>query len=116
MLTPMSEASTTPSQIAQEGPRHLAITWGDGVKSVYAVRELRLACSCARCVDEWTGQETLDPGSVPEFERDIVVEFSEAASPMVSVLNTVDPTLLPDCIEGLSFATHARVAARGGTQ
>ena len=55
-----------PIQIRQQGPRKLAITWGDGVESVYDVREVRLACGCARCVDEWTGEDRLDPASVPE--------------------------------------------------
>jgi DUF971 family protein len=65
---------TTPTAIAQEGPRQLAITWGDGVKSLYAVRELRLACGCANCVDEWTGEETLEASSVPEDVHPIAVE------------------------------------------
>ena len=56
----------TPDQIRQAGPRHLAILWRDGVESVFAVRELRLACACAQCVDEWTGSKTLEPSDVPE--------------------------------------------------
>ncbi len=55
-----------PTDIRQQGPRQLGITWSDGAESSYDVRALRLACGCAQCVDEWTGDETLDPASVPE--------------------------------------------------
>ena len=61
-----SDPRTIPADIRQDGPRSLAITWGDGHRSVYDVRDLRLACGCAVCVDEWTGEDRLDPGSVPE--------------------------------------------------
>jgi DUF971 family protein len=59
-------AAFTPTSIRQQAARELAITWADGAKSVLAVRALRLACSCARCVDEWTGEGRLDPSAVPE--------------------------------------------------
>jgi len=65
---------TTPTAIAQQGPRHLAITWGDGAKSVFEVRDLRLACGCAHCIDEWTGHERLDPDSVPADVHPLAVE------------------------------------------
>ncbi len=55
-----------PTDIRQQGPRQLGITWSDGAESSYDVRALRLACGCAQCVDEWTGEGTLDPASVPE--------------------------------------------------
>lgn len=65
----MSDAAatpaTTPAKIAQADARTLAITWGDGVESTYDVRELRLACGCAQCVDEWSGEGMLDPSAVP---------------------------------------------------
>jgi ATP-binding protein involved in chromosome partitioning len=61
-----TKSTTTPARIGQSGPRQLAITWQDGVESIYEVRALRLACACAQCVDEWTGQQRLDPSSVPE--------------------------------------------------
>jgi len=57
--------ATIPTAIQQRGPRDLAIRWADHHESVYAVRELRLACACASCVDEWTGAERLDAASVP---------------------------------------------------
>ncbi len=59
-------AAYTPVEIAQRGPRRLAIRWSDGGESVLDVRALRLACACAVCVDEWSGEERLDPASVPE--------------------------------------------------
>ncbi len=59
-------AEVTPKSIRQANARELAITWADGHESVYDVRELRLACACATCVDEWSGEERLDPTSVPE--------------------------------------------------
>ena len=55
-----------PTRIRQAGPRELAIAWGDGAECVYPVRELRLACGCASCVDEWSGERRLDPASVPD--------------------------------------------------
>ena len=60
----MSEA-TTPTRIAQHDPRTLQIAWADGEESLIDVRVLRLACGCARCIDEWTGEGLLDPDSVP---------------------------------------------------
>ena len=49
-------AAITPTRIAQQGPRNLAIAWGDGAE---------MACACAECVDEWSGQPRLDPAAVP---------------------------------------------------
>jgi ATP-binding protein involved in chromosome partitioning len=66
--------STTPRKIAQKGPRELSILWADGAESVYSVRALRLACSCASCVDEWTGENRLDPSTVPEDVQPLRIE------------------------------------------
>jgi ATP-binding protein involved in chromosome partitioning len=65
MLEAVSDA-LTPTEIRQAGPRTLAIRWADGHESSLDVRTLRLACGCAHCVDEWTGEERLDAGSVPD--------------------------------------------------
>lgn len=69
-----AEAPFTPTRIRQEGPRELAITWSDGAESVYDVRSLRLACACARCVDEWSGAGRLDPDSVPADVRPVRIQ------------------------------------------
>jgi ATP-binding protein involved in chromosome partitioning len=69
-----NEARFVPTEIGQRGPRALGITWGDGGESVFDVRALRLACACAVCVDEWTGEERLDPAAVPEDVAPVRIE------------------------------------------
>ena len=74
----MSDAApnpaTTPTEIAQRGPRTLGIAWADGTESEIAVRALRLACGCAHCVDEWSGEARLDPTSVPDDVHPLRIE------------------------------------------
>ena len=61
-----SREAPTPTRIVQQGPRELLIGWSDGLEHVYDVRELRLACACAVCVDEWSGEARLDASTVPD--------------------------------------------------
>ena len=70
MADPSAQA---PTAIRQAGPRSLAVTWADGHESVYDVRTLRLQCGCAACVDEWTGEERLDPAAVPHDVRPLAI-------------------------------------------
>ncbi len=58
-----------PSSIGKKGDRILVIDWSDGVQSEYLTLNLRLSCPCAACVNEWTGEKTLDPAKVPENIR-----------------------------------------------
>lgn len=71
-----SEATraATPTRIGQQGPRTLAITWADGHASVYDVRALRLACGCAECVDEWSGEPRLAEDAVPAGVRPLRIQ------------------------------------------
>mgnify|MGYP002725818933 CR=1 FL=1 len=65
---------TSPREIKQHDESKLAIVWQDDHTSILEVRALRLACGCAHCIDEWTGEERLDPASVPEDVRPIKIE------------------------------------------
>ena len=69
-----NEARFTPKGIRQAGSFELAITWRDGHESVYPVRELRLVCGCASCVDEWSGEAHLDAAAVPEDVHPLRIE------------------------------------------
>jgi ATP-binding protein involved in chromosome partitioning len=64
-VMPIPEARI-PARIHQHDGRTLAIDWSDGSSSLMDVRAMRLACGCAECVDEWSGEPLLAPESVPE--------------------------------------------------
>ena len=63
-----------PVEVKQSGPLELAIVWQDGHTGVYPTHELRLACRCARCADEWTGEVKIDRNLVPEDVHPVQVE------------------------------------------
>lgn len=53
----------------QSGKDEVGIRLRGGEAGFIPVRELRLACPCARCVDEWTGKALLDQNLVAEDIR-----------------------------------------------
>jgi ATP-binding protein involved in chromosome partitioning len=60
----VSGSRTTPVGFRRGGPRTLSLLWEDGRRDNVDVRDLRLACHCARCVDEISGRTRLNPTSV----------------------------------------------------
>jgi ATP-binding protein involved in chromosome partitioning len=44
----------------------ISIEWSDAHLGQYQARDLRLACRCAACVDEWTHQTLVKPELVPQ--------------------------------------------------
>jgi len=58
-----------PQNIDAPSPHSVRILWRDGHESVYDNKYLRVSCPCAGCVNEWTGERTVDPDSIPSDVR-----------------------------------------------
>ena len=55
-----------PRQIIEESDSEITISWSDETESKYNAAELRRACPCAGCINEWTGEKTLKTDSIPD--------------------------------------------------
>ena len=54
----------TPIGLRRRDPRTLSMLWEDGHRDDFDVRDLRLACHCALCIEEMSGRKLLDPKTV----------------------------------------------------
>lgn len=55
-----------PIQIIEESETEVSIKWSDDGESLFTATQLRRACPCAGCVNEWTGEKMLDPTKVTD--------------------------------------------------
>lgn len=55
-----------PLKLEQLSATDFAIHWDDGIVSRYHGADLRRACSCATCIDEWSGEKRLDDASIAD--------------------------------------------------
>lgn len=55
-----------PIQIIEESDSEVSIKWSDDAETRYSAVQLRRACPCAGCVNEWTGERMLKDAEVSE--------------------------------------------------
>jgi DUF971 family protein len=55
-----------PVQIIEENDSEISIKWSDELETMYRASDMRRACPCAGCINEWTGEKMLDDRNIPD--------------------------------------------------
>jgi len=55
-----------PRQIIEESDFEISINWSDEAETKYNAANLRRACPCAGCINEWTGEKMLKAENVAD--------------------------------------------------
>jgi len=64
-----------PLEIETHANGTVRIVWADGHPTAFAPVDLRFACSCATCVDEWTGDRRLQRDDVDSTVRPAAMQL-----------------------------------------
>ncbi len=67
-------SALAPTELRQLGPTKLGVIWNDNHSSLYSVRNIRLECRCANCVDEWSREKILKPETIPMDVKPVKIE------------------------------------------
>ena len=79
-LASQSGARTTPIGLRRLTARTLSVLWADGRCDDFDVRDLRLACHCALCIQEMSGRKLLDPRRVGlDVSPDVITSIGNYA-------------------------------------